>query len=155
MTSSVAFSVATVEDLPRLVAMKLAMFAEAGRGALLAPNVANAIRADYEDFYAKDLARHFVARTNESIVASVGAFLKSDLPFCYFAPPHYGFIGDVFTEPAYRGRGLATALNEEAIRWLRAKGVTMVRLLASEAGRPMYEKLGFRASDEMVVTYAI
>lgn len=155
MDSDVTFKVATVEDLPQVIEMKLAMFADAGRAALLAPGIAKVIRTDYEDLYTKDLARHFLARTTADIVAVVGAFLKSDLPFRYFDPPHYGFIGDVFTEPAYRGRGLATDLNQQALRWLRAKGVTTVRLLASEAGRPIYEKLGFRPSDEMVMTYAI
>lgn len=155
MPNGLTFSVATLADLPRVVEMKLAMFADVGRSALLPPGIEKVIRAEYQDLYAKDLAWHFLARTNEGIVACVGAFLKSDLPFRYFDPPQYGFIGDVFTEPAYRGRGLATALNQEAIRWLRGKGVAMVRLLASEAGRPIYEKLGFRPSDEMVVTFAI
>jgi GNAT superfamily N-acetyltransferase len=155
MGATVTFGVATLDDLPRVIEMKLAMFADSGRSGLLAPGIEKAIRDDYADLYAKDLATHFVARTKERLVASVGAFIKSDLPFRYFDPPHYGFIGDVFTERNFRGQGLATSLNRQAIEWLRAKGVTMVRLLASEVGRPLYEKLGFRPSDEMVLTYAI
>jgi len=152
MRTAITFGVATLEDLPRVVEMKLAMFAASGRSALLAPGIEKTIRDEYADLYARDLARHFLAETTERSVAMVGAFIKSDLPFRYFAPPYYGFIGDVFTEPDFRGQGLAMSLSRQALTWLQAKGVTMVRLLASEAGRPLYEKLGFRPSDEMVLT---
>lgn len=154
MPTSVDFAIATVDDLPRIVEMKLAMFREAGHATLLAPTGATDILADYQDLYSRGLACHFLARAPEGVVGTVGAFLKTDLPFRYFVPPHYGFIGDVYTEPAYRGRGFARILNEDAIAWLRKQGVTMIRLLASEAGRPLYEKLGFKPSDEMVLKYA-
>jgi len=154
MPSSVNFTIATADDLPRIVEMKLTMFREAGHAALLAPTSSADILADYQNLYSQGLACHFLAKAQEGVVATVGAFLKTDLPFRYFMPPHYGFIGDVYTEPAHRGRGFASTLNKEAIYWLRQHGVTMIRLLASEAGRPLYEKLGFMPSDEMVLTYA-
>jgi len=83
-----------------------------------------------------------------------GAFLKSDIPYRYFSVPQYGFIGDVYTAEGFRRRGLAKHLSELALCWLGSKDVRMVRLLASEAGRPLYEKLGFTASDEMVLELA-
>lgn len=103
--------------------------------------------------YADGTARHFLACASEP-VAIAGAFLKSDVPFRYFANPVYGFIGDVYTSPGFRGKGFSTQLNQLALEWLRAQGVAMVRLLASEAGRPLYEKLGFIPSDEMVLVHA-
>ena len=154
MSSTVNFSIAALDDLPQVVEMKLAMFGEAGHAALLAPSSASTILADYQDLYSRGLARHFLAKAPEGVVASAGAFLKSDLPFRYFDPPQYGFIGDVYTYPDFRSRGFAKALNQEAVRWLREQGVTMIRLLASDAGRSLYVKLGFQPSDEMVLTYA-
>lgn len=155
MTSGTEFSVATVDDLPRVVELKFAMFAEAGRASLLPPGSAKTILTDYQRLYNEGLARHFVVRTSAGVVACVGAFLKTDLPFRYFEPPRYGFIGDVYTDPAHRGHGYSTELNREALQWLRSEGVKMVRLLASDAGRSLYVKLGFEPSDEMVLTYAI
>ena len=110
---------------------------------------------DYRRLYKLDLARHFVARTHAGLAACVGAFIKDDLPFRYFDPPRYGFIGDVYTDPGHRNRGLATRLSRDALQWLQGKGVRMVRLLASEEARPLYAKLGFQPSDEMVITYAM
>lgn len=152
MTSGVELHAASIDDLPRIVELKLATFAESARAALLPPGSMHAILSDYQRLYGKGLATHFVARSSGAIIACVGSFLKTDLPFRYFNPPRYGFIGDVYTVPEYRGRGLSRRLNEEALRWLQGQGVSMVRLLASEAGRGLYERLGFKPSDEMVLS---
>ncbi len=154
MVNGLEYGIATFDELPRIVEMKMAMFHEAGHADLLAPNAKSIILEDYQRLYGEKGAQHFVARANGRIVASVGAFIKSDLPFRYFLPASYGFIGDVYTEPSIRGKGVATKLNGEALEWLGSRGVKQVRLLASDTARPMYERLGFTASDEMVLTFA-
>lgn len=148
------FNAATVEDLPRIVEMKLAMFSESGHADLLAPDAGELILSDYRRLYATAEAQHFVARSGGIVIACAGAFLKSDLPFRYFNSPSYGFVGDVYTEPAFRGQGCANLLSERVLLWFGSRGIRMVRLLASEAGRPLYAKLGFVPSDEMVLVNA-
>lgn len=151
MKNNLEYGVATVDDLPRIVEIKLAMFHEAGHTNLLSSNARNLILKDYRQLYAREEAKHFVARSNGYIVASVGAFKKSDLPFRYYQKGIYGFIGDVYTTQSFRGLGIATRLNKEALKWLKSKGIEMIRLLASETGRSVYERLGFVPSDEMVL----
>ena len=55
---------------------------------------------------------------------------------------------NVYTAPGYRRQGIArqlvTALMDEA----KQRGVTEISLDATEAGRPLYESLGFRVNDE-------
>ena len=140
---------ASLDDLPWIVEMKLQMFREAGHFDLLAHNAAELVLEDYRRMYQTGAATHFIA-CGATPVAMAGAFLKSDIPFRYFSNPRYGFIGDVYTVDGFRRRGVARRLNELALQWLDAAGVDMVRLLASVAGRPLYEKLGFVGSDEMV-----
>jgi predicted N-acetyltransferase YhbS len=53
-----------------------------------------------------------------------------------------GWIGGVTVTPAARGRGLGRALTEAAIDALDER-VETVLLLATPAGRPIYERLGF------------
>lgn len=151
----VEYGIATSNELPRIVEMKVAMFDEAGHGDLLGDNAVSLVLNDYEHLYREGIAAHFVARDNGEIIASAGAFIKSDLPFRYFDPAIYGFIGDVFTEKAYRNRGISTVLNKDALKWLKTKGVLMVRLLASEAGRTIYVRLGFQPTDEMALNLQI
>jgi GNAT superfamily N-acetyltransferase len=106
---------ATRADIPVLVELKFAMFAESGRTHLLPGQKRALIGQDYESMYASDLAAHFIVRRKGVVVACAGAFIKSDLPYRYFSPPMYGFIGDVYTIPAARGGGLARLLSEAAI----------------------------------------
>jgi len=53
-----------------------------------------------------------------------------------------GWVGMVLTDPAFRGRGFATALLEETLRYLDAR-VETVKLDATAQGEPLYRKLGF------------
>jgi GNAT superfamily N-acetyltransferase len=55
----------------------------------------------------------------------------------------------VYTEPRYRGKGVGKSLTERAIIHLKTAGCTDVVLHASDAGAPMYEKLGFTRAGEM------
>ena len=54
------------------------------------------------------------------------------------------WIGMVLTHPEYRGKGNATALMKHAIDELKAADTQRIRLDATEQGRPIYAKLGFR-----------
>jgi len=142
---------ATAEDLPRIVEFKLRMFSEAGRSHLLAPRAEQLIASDYQTMYAGGTAAHFLVRDNGAVVGCAGGFLKDDIPYRYFTKAIYGFIGDVYVVPEARGRGLARGLSLEVIDWLRQCGVQSIRLLASEAARPIYASLGFRNTDEMAL----
>ena len=58
-------------------------------------------------------------------------------------------IVNVYTEPDFRGQGLARRLMMTVLDWLKEQGFRSAALHASEAGRHLYEKLGFRATNEM------
>lgn len=60
-----------------------------------------------------------------------------------------GLIMNVFTERPWRRRGVAEALMRELLAWCRDNGVESVVLHASKDGRPLYDKLGFRPTNEM------
>jgi GNAT superfamily N-acetyltransferase len=53
---------------------------------------------------------------------------------------------NVYTEPAWRRRGIAERLVREALAWAAARGVGAVTLRASADGRSLYERLGFVAA---------
>ena len=52
-------------------------------------------------------------------------------------------------EPEFRRQGLARRLMVTAIAWCRDQGLRSVSLHASDFGRPLYEDLGFRQTNEM------
>src|SRR5664280_2258393 len=55
-----------------------------------------------------------------------------------------GWLGAVAVEEAVRGRGYGRAVTEELRRRLLAAGCETLSLVATPAGRPLYERMGFR-----------
>jgi GNAT superfamily N-acetyltransferase len=62
------------------------------------------------------------------------------------------YVYNVYTEPAHRRQGLARLIMETIHEWCRARGIRTVALHASEFGRPLYEALGYEATNEMTYT---
>lgn len=139
------------DELEIIVEMKLKMFEDTGVDDHLPDNAYDNILKSYNELYKQDKMRHFCFEDEGMIVASAGGFIKEDIPFCFYEPSFYGFIGDVYTDVEYRNNGYATRLTDRVIEWLKSKDVEVIRLLASDEGRGIYEKLGFEVSDEMVL----
>ncbi len=59
------------------------------------------------------------------------------------------YLLSMYTVPGFRGRGVASRIVREAARWTRRKGFASLRLHASEMGRPVYRRLGFKRTWEM------
>lgn len=76
----------------------------------------------------------FVLADGADIVAAGGAIAYG--AFCW--------LGLIATDPARRRQGLATTLSVHLIDWAHQRGCTTIALDASDAGRPVYERLGFQ-----------
>lgn len=59
------------------------------------------------------------------------------------------WILNMYTEPRARHRGVAKKLMQAMIEWCRGEGYGSVSLHASDAGRPLYESMGFQPTNEM------
>jgi len=93
----------------------------------------NQIESDWRRFM--DMQPHgcFVAELD---AAPVGTTVT-----CSFGP--VAWIAMVLVEVTARRRGVATSLLTHALNFLNSQGVETVRLDATVAGQPVYEKLGF------------
>lgn len=58
---------------------------------------------------------------------------------------------NVYTEKDYRRREIARQLVNMLIEDARVHGATEISLDATESGRPLYESMGFKASEECMV----
>jgi GNAT superfamily N-acetyltransferase len=59
-----------------------------------------------------------------------------------------GWIGVIFVVPELRGRGIGRALTEAVCDDLEGAGCRSLVLVATDLGRPVYERLGFRVHSE-------
>jgi GNAT superfamily N-acetyltransferase len=89
----------------------------------------------------------------ELIVAGAGVYLHLILPRpmggSAVGEGRQGTIVNVFTEPEWRKQGLARRLLEDIIAWARDQKFDRLVLHSSEAGRSLYERVGFVANNEM------
>jgi GNAT superfamily N-acetyltransferase len=65
------------------------------------------------------------------------------------AEGRHAIILNVFTEPEWRRQGVAELLLQRIVEWARAERLDRLVLHASEAGRSLYERLGFVGTNEM------
>ena len=63
--------------------------------------------------------------------------------------PQRAWVVNMFTEPEHRRRGLARQLMETMLAWCTEEGMRFLYLHASDAGRPLYDSLGFTLTNEM------
>src|SRR4029450_10807864 len=68
-------------------------------------------------------------------LATTGCLVHADLQLAY--------IADIFTFPAYRGRGMATGLIRRMLAAAAPAGATQSLLLATAETRRLYAKLGY------------
>ena len=84
-----------------------------------------------------------------SVAAGLGLWLMDWPPHMIGPGARRGNILNVYASPQHRRRGLAKRLMETALDWCRSNGIRAVILHASEDGRPLYNALGFKPTNEM------
>lgn len=105
------------------------------------------IRKNLKAFFEKAFADNRIIQIlaeEDGIAAATGAVLFYDYPPGFSNPSgKVAYIANMFTSPDYRRRGLALEIMDMLVEEARKAGAGEVRLLASEPGRPVYEKYGF------------
>lgn len=91
------------------------------------------------------------------VEAAEGASIANAGLFLLEWPPHLrdvgvvrGYILNVWTDPEHRRRGIARDLMATVMSEARRRDIRVLTLHASDEGRQVYEKLGFRVSREMM-----
>ena len=94
--------------------------------------------------------RHWLAVDASGRVAGGGGVMLNPWPANPKDPcTHRAIILNVYTEAEFRKRGIAQQVMMTILDWLKGQGFRAVNLHASPEGRPLYEKLGFSATNEM------
>jgi GNAT superfamily N-acetyltransferase len=92
----------------------------------------------------------YLAKVGGEIVGSAAVFIN-DGRTNQVLRDRVATIAGVFVEPAYRGRGIARALTESAVKWARVEGCASIRLTTSKDAEPLYRSLGFSDGRELVL----
>lgn len=140
----------TLADLPHILRHREGMFRDMGYPAGALADFESASQAYFESAIPKGSYVAWLAEAvDERVVAGAGLVIADWPGGPIEAQPRRAWILNVFTEPGYRRRGVARRLMEEVVAWCRAEKFAAVSLHASREGRPLYEAMGFTATNEM------
>lgn len=147
---------ASLADAPHLAHHRAAMFLDMRE---LDPADAEPLRSATEAWLARampagDYVGWVACDEAGTVVGGAGIQLRALLPRPVpgrrgVLAGRQGLIVNVFVDPGYRRMGVARDLTLRALAWARDEGLASVVLHASPAGRPLYERLGFVATNEM------
>ena len=114
---------------------------------------------EYDENFIFESRRYFESGEQTTIIASDGETLVGCASLSYtwimptFSHPtgNRAHLMNVYTRADYRRRGISKKMVEILIDEAKENGVTEISLDATEMGRPLYESLGFKASDSCMV----
>ena len=145
---------ATLADTDAIVSQRISMFTEMGTSI-----DADAVTAAFRQWLAQSMPdgtyRAWIVETRGSaktvpqedpavtVVAGGGITILPWPPGPHWIGGRVAFVYNVYTAPAHRSRGLARLVMETIHAWCRANGIGVIGLAASEAGRPLYESMGY------------
>ncbi len=149
MTEPYRFRRATLDDVEIIIHHRSTMFTDMG----LDPVKIKSWEAPFRLWVRPRLETNeylgFFAVRGADVIAGAGLWMQDWLPSPQTVSPKRGYIMNVYTEPPFRKQGLARRLVESAIDYCREQGVPTVVLHASDAGKPIYDAIGFTLTSEM------
>lgn len=148
--SRISIREAAFQDIPHIVRLRRRMYEDMHFTDRSTLDQMETLAAGYLQKAIPDGSfRAWLARDVDQVIAG-GAVLISPWPaHAYDLQCRRATILNVYTDPDYRRRGIARQLMQRMIDWCKREGFVRVTLQASEAGRHLYESLGFEDSNEM------
>ena len=129
------------KDLDVFIQMRVRQLRE--EGATEQTDLAPALRDYYERHLAGGTFVSWLALNGDAVVGTSGMSFVEKPP--YFGCPNgrIGLLSSMFTDPAYRRRGIARELLGRVVDEARAYGCGAVQITASDMGVLLYADFGF------------
>jgi len=143
------FRLAGTDDIDTLVELRLAC--ERAEHERISSMTEASLVERYRDFLTRRLSDDFyvfVACNDTGQIVATASLLLEERPMSlHWLSNIHASVLHVYTIPEYRRQGLALKLCELVIDKARQSGASLVELDATEAGQPVYRKLGFSVKD--------
>ncbi len=150
MNVDVIIREATLDDVPELLRHRRGMYEDMGYkdGSTLAGMVSTS-----EIYLQRALAegsfRAWVAEAAGRVVGGAAILISPWPSHPYDQQCRRATILNMYVDPEFRRQGIARRLMQIMIEWCRKEDFVNVQLHASDQGRPLYESLGFKPTNEM------
>ncbi|HHV09640.1 MAG TPA: GNAT family N-acetyltransferase [Clostridiales bacterium] len=117
----------------------------------------NGLKSDIFDMDFKKTTNEYLHSGNQTtFFATENGVMLGCATVCYITVmPTYdhptgkrAHVMNVYVREGYRNRGIARQMMNEIVNDATEKGITHISLDATEQGRPLYEKIGFKSTGE-------
>ena len=137
------YRAATYEDIALLVSMRMTFLEIEENGSeyeLIKENCYNYFR----DAFVKETCDVILVEENDVCIGTGIVFYYDSVPSAFNITGKNAYITSMYVAPEYRGKGVGTNIVKELIKLVKKRNYTVIMLNASEMGKPMYAKMGFR-----------
>lgn len=148
---------AGLKDIDLLLKVRFDYLVEAGGP--LSESARQSLKEHMIPYFERHLADDtFIAifAEDKDNVAAVAFLALSDMPASpSFPTGKIGTVLNVLTYNAYRRQGAATQVIERILAEAQTQNVRTVRLSATKAGEPLYQKIGFTNAKHQAMTISL
>ena len=132
----------TAEDLDPFIRMRITQLRE--EGATEQIDLVPALKDYYRRHLKDGTFVSWLAVDGEKIVGTSGMSCVEKPPYFSCPSGRVGLLSSMYTDPAYRRRGIARELLERVVEEARAYGCGSVQITASDMGVLLYSAFGFQ-----------
>ena len=152
MAKNYEYKKATIADIDELVRTRIIVLRTANK---LSNDVdMSLVEKESYEYYknALETGEHiaYLVYDNETFIGAGGVSFYQVMPTYHNPTGKKAYIMNMYTNPAYRRKGIAYQTLNLLVADAKNKGIDAISLEATEMGRPLYEKFGFTGmNDEM------
>lgn len=150
---SITYHKATLADLDELVRLRIEFLKEVQKvetRQYSEEELRTSLRAYLSESMQNDEFVAWLAFADNEIVATSGLCFFQITPGFTLIDGKIAYILNIYTLPHWRGKGVGKQIFDHILQEAIGRGYKRISLHASDDGRPVYEKFGFRLTgDEM------
>jgi len=142
MMQGITFRFATVDDIPMICQFRITQLARGG--AVKVEGIDDELVRFYNECFEQDTIRQIFAYENEKAIATGAVLFYSYPPSHVNKSGKIAYISNMFTDPEYRNRGIASQILSMLEDEARNRGITTAKLGATAMGKSVYEHAGYK-----------
>lgn len=142
---------ATSDDLSVLIHLRMEFLREVNDAEFKdADSLRHNLQLYFEEHLSAGTFKAWLAEVNDEIIGTSGLVFFQRPPSMSNVTGLDAYVMNVYTQPAWRGRGVARTLLGHLLDYVKTTSSRLVFLHATPQGRTLYQQMGFHASDEVM-----
>ena len=147
----ITYRKATINDLDELVRLRIAFLKEV-QAIETRQYSEEELSTSLREYLSKSIANDefvaWLAIFDGEIIATSGLCFFQITPGFTLIDGKIAYILNIYTLPHWRGKGVGKQVFDHILQEAIRRGYKRISLHASDDGRPIYEKFGFRGTDD-------